>query len=117
MREKSAKLMTTVVENPMPPQPKPLESKPQNASSGGSVLVDKVNEPLDALLQAYEARLKKNQTMEQRWMTYPYADLEKGRMEMCSRMIETTQALLAPPKPRTASRKDCHATSPGKDDT
>ncbi|MCO5582967.1 hypothetical protein L7F22_036872 [Adiantum nelumboides] len=38
---------------------------PRKASSGGSVLVDKVLEPLDALLQAWKARLNNNQTLEQ----------------------------------------------------
>lgn len=61
------------------------------------MLVEKVNEPLDTVLQAYEARLKNNQTQEQRWMTYPYAELEKQRLEMCKQMIQTAQALLEPP--------------------
>ena len=57
-------------------------------------VAEKVNEHLDAILQAYDARLKNNQTQEQRWITYPYAELEKQRLEMCQKMIETAQALM-----------------------
>ena len=49
---------------------------------------------MDAILQAYDARLKNKQTQEQRWITYPYAELEKQRLEMCQKMIETAQALM-----------------------
>ena len=40
------------------------ETKQNKEQSAGSVLVDKVHEPLDALLKAYEARLKPLETME-----------------------------------------------------
>ncbi len=45
--------------------PKPVE-EPRSASSRGSILVDKVNEPLDAILKAFEARLANRKIQEQR---------------------------------------------------
>ncbi|MCO5583996.1 hypothetical protein L7F22_037914 [Adiantum nelumboides] len=78
-----------------------LESKkieqnhqPRKSSSGGSVLVDKVLEPLDALLQQWEARLNNNQTLEQRWLTYPYPEIATKRLEMCKELIRAAQALM-----------------------
>ena len=49
--------------------------------SAGSVLVDKIHEPLDALLKAYEERLKPLETMEDRWRNYPAA-LESRQLEI-----------------------------------
>ncbi|MCO5571299.1 hypothetical protein L7F22_025037 [Adiantum nelumboides] len=49
---------------------------PRKASSGGSVLVDKVLEPLNVALEAYEARLKPKQTLEERQMRYPNPELQ-----------------------------------------
>ncbi|MCO5563850.1 hypothetical protein L7F22_017499 [Adiantum nelumboides] len=71
-------------------------NQPRKASSGGSVLVDKVLEPLDALLQAWEARLNNNQTLEQRWLTYPYPEIEIKRLEMYKELIKAAQALMEP---------------------
>ena len=39
--------------------PKPKGQEPTDVSSGGSILVDKTFEPLEAILKAYEARLDK----------------------------------------------------------
>ncbi|MCO5579057.1 hypothetical protein L7F22_032909 [Adiantum nelumboides] len=69
---------------------------PRKASSRGSILVDKVLEPLDALLQQWEARLNNNQTLEQRWLTYPYPEIETKRLEMCKELIQEAQALMEP---------------------
>ncbi|MCO5551829.1 hypothetical protein L7F22_005332 [Adiantum nelumboides] len=71
-------------------------NQPRKASSGGSVLVDKVLEPLDALLQAWEAKLNNNQTLEQRWLTYPYPEIETKRLEMCKELIKAAHALMEP---------------------
>ena len=49
----------------------------KSISSGGSVIAEKIFEPFDAIIKAFEARLQPQQTAEQRWMTYPYAVLEK----------------------------------------
>lgn len=56
------------------------------------MLVEKTFEPLDAMLKAYDARIKSNQTKENRWMT----ELEKLRFEMCQKLIQTAQALMEP---------------------
>ncbi|MCO5570517.1 hypothetical protein L7F22_024240 [Adiantum nelumboides] len=45
---------------------------PKAISSQGSILVDKVLEPLNAVFEAYEDRLKPKQTLEERQMTYTY---------------------------------------------
>ena len=66
----------------------------EEISSGGSVLVEKRFEPLEAILKAYEARIENHQTKENRWMTYPNAEIELQRLEMCKKMIETAQALM-----------------------
>ena len=33
------------------------------------------------------------------WKTYPDAEIEKARLEMYKKMIETTQKLMEPPHP------------------
>ena len=58
--------MEAIPEIVSPPLERPGERELKVASSGGSVLAEKVNEHLDAILQAYDARLKNNQTQEQR---------------------------------------------------
>ena len=94
LREQIDKSTGTIQEVVLPPLEKPEEIEPRNVSSGGSVLVEKVNEHLDAILQAYDARLKNNQTQEQRWITYPYVELETQRLDMCQKMIQIAQALM-----------------------
>ena len=55
----------------------PNETKrPKKELSAGSVLVDKIHEPLDALLKAYEVWLKPLETMEDRWRNYLDAAIE-----------------------------------------
>ncbi|MCO5574737.1 hypothetical protein L7F22_028527 [Adiantum nelumboides] len=71
-------------------------NQPRKELSGGSVLVDKVLEPLDALSQQWEARLNNTQTLEQRWLTYPYLEIETKRLEMCKDLIRAAQALMEP---------------------
>ncbi|MCO5554473.1 hypothetical protein L7F22_008002 [Adiantum nelumboides] len=66
----------------------------RKAPSRGLVLVDKVLEPLDALLKQWEARLNNHQTLEQRWLTYPYPEIETKRLEMCKDLIRAAQALM-----------------------
>ena len=67
---------------------------PQAVESGGSVLADKHMETLEGLMKAYEARLKANKTIEQRWRRYPDPVNEERQLEMYRRLIEATQALL-----------------------
>ena len=61
--------------------------------SAGSVLVDKIHEPLDSLLKAYEARLKPLETMEDRWRNYPDAVIESRQLELYKCLVETLQAI------------------------
>lgn len=48
----------------------PSKKTKENEQSARSVLVEKHFETLDALLQAYEARLKPLETLEERWKNY-----------------------------------------------
>ena len=59
-------------------------------------------EPLKALLDAYEARLKPNQTLEERYRAYPDPPLEQKRLEVFQKLFEVTQAAL--------ERQTIHAT-------
>ena len=49
--------------------------------------------PLDALLKAYEARLKTLETMEDRWRNYPDIAIESRQMEIYKRLVKTLQAI------------------------
>ena len=60
----------------------------------GSVFAGQVLEPLHAMLDAFEARLKPNQTLEERMRAYPDPQLKTKRLEIFQKMIEGTQALL-----------------------
>ena len=46
------------------------------------------------MLDAYEARLKPKETLEERYRAYPDPTLETKRLEIFQKMIEGTQALL-----------------------
>ena len=70
-----------------------LKPKERIEQSSGSVLAEKHFEPLDALLQAYEARLKPLETLEERWRKYPDPAVEARQLEIYQRLIEATQAL------------------------
>ena len=73
------------------------EQKSQEGKStpqGGLVLVDKVFEPSKMMLDLYEARLRPNQTNEERHRAYLDPKLEKKRLKVFEKMIEGTQALL-----------------------
>ena len=51
-------------------------------------------ETLEGLLKAYQARLKANETIEQRWRRYPDPVGEKRQLELYRCLVEATQALL-----------------------
>ena len=55
--------------------------------------MEKVFEPLKAMLEVYEARLRPNQTQEKRYRAYPNLEIETKRLEILQRMIKGTQAL------------------------
>ena len=61
---------------------------------GGLVLADKVFEPLDTLLMAYESRLKLGETFNIQWDKYSNPELEKRRFSICKQLIEVTQKLV-----------------------
>ena len=70
------------------------EAKSQKKESliqGGLVLIEKVFEPLKAMLDAYDAT---NQTNEERFRAYQNHELETKTLEIFQKMIEGTQALL-----------------------
>ena len=50
---------------------------------GGSILADKIFEPLDTLLMAYESRLKSGEPMNIQWENYLDPKLEKRRFAIC----------------------------------
>lgn len=72
-------------------KPEPEEKKSEE--KGGSVLADKHFEPLKGLLQAYEARLKPLENLEERWRKYPDPVQEARQLEIYKRLIQATQAL------------------------
>ena len=39
-------------------------------------------------MKAFEARLANRQTPELRWLTHPYRELERQRLEMCKQLME-----------------------------
>ncbi|MCO5559225.1 hypothetical protein L7F22_012820 [Adiantum nelumboides] len=59
----------------------------------GLVLAEKHFEPLDAVLQAYEARLKPLETLEERWKHYPDPAIETRQLEIFKQLVKATQAL------------------------
>ena len=82
-------------ENPLKDTPNET-LRQDREQSAGSVLVDKIHEPLDALLKAYEARLKPLETMEDRWRNYLDAALESRQLELHKRLILVVILLSAP---------------------
>ena len=69
-------------------------------------MAEKHHETLDALLQAYEARLKPLETLEERWRLYPDPQIETRRLDLYKRLIETTQALMEQNKPTQPTEKE-----------
>ena len=50
-------------------------------------------ETLEALLKAYDARLKSSKTLEQRWRRYPDPEIEARQLEIYRRLAQAIQAL------------------------
>ena len=59
----------------------------------GSVLAEKRFETLDGMLQAYEARLKPLETMEERYRSYPDPVIESRQLEIYKKLIDAMQTL------------------------
>ena len=57
-------------------------------------MAEKHHETLDAMLQAYKARLKPLETLEERWRHYSDPQIEARRLDLYKRLVETTQALM-----------------------
>ena len=70
------------------------------SSSGGSVLVEKVNESLEAIKRAYESRITALTEIPPKLKEYPNPREEKVNLAVHQQKIRETQALLeGPPKP------------------
>ena len=59
----------------------------------GSVLAERQFEPLEAILQAYEPRLKPLETLEERCIEYPNLAMEARQLQIYQRLIKVAQAL------------------------
>lgn len=94
-------------------QQKPLEPKPKdqgkekdqvaNSSSsshkGGSVLTDKINEPIEAALRAYGDRLAAQEGLLDKLKLYPNYREEKAQMMAGRNLIAETQTMMEGPLP------------------
>ena len=58
---------------------KETSSTDNSKHKGGLVLADKIFEPLDTLLMAYESQLKSRESLNTQWENYPTPKLEKKR--------------------------------------
>ena len=88
--------MLNPVDHPEPPD-NLVVSK---TSSGGSVLVEKVNESLEAIKRAYENRITALTKIPPKLKEYPNPREEKVNLAIHQQKIRETQALLeGPPKP------------------
>ena len=56
-------------------------------------MAEKHFEPLDAMLQAYEARLKPLEALEERYKKYQVLAVEARRLEIYQRLMEVAQTL------------------------
>ena len=63
-------------------------------SEGGSVLVDKVNEPFDAIRKAYESRITAMTEIPKKLQEYPNPREEKIHLVVHQQKIRETQAML-----------------------
>lgn len=82
--------ISELIEKPteeIPEKPKERVERP-----AGSVLAEKMDE-LDAKLAAYEARLRPNETLEERYRRYPESAVESRQLDISKRLIEAAQAL------------------------
>ena len=58
------------------------------------VLADKIFEPLDTLVMAYESRLESGDTLGIQWKNYLDLELEKRRFAIYKCLVEVTQKLM-----------------------
>lgn len=62
--------------------------------SRGSILAKKHVEALDALLRAYEARLKPSKMLEEKWKRYSNPKHEARQLEIHKLLVKATQTLM-----------------------
>ncbi len=78
-------------EEPRVPKEDKVSSKP---SSGGSMIVDKVNEPLQAALDAHDSRITPLTVIPKKLQEYPNPREEKVRLAVHQQLIRDTQTML-----------------------
>ena len=85
--------------NELQNEPQILPEEISKTSSGGSVLMEKVNENLEALLKAFDARITSNTVLPPKLQEYPYPIQEKQRLAEHMKLIKEMQTKWeAPPK-------------------
>ena len=68
-------------------------------SSGGSVIVDKVYEPLRVAIQAYNDRLTPLTTIPKKLQEYPNPRAKKVALATNTQLIKDTQTMMESPPP------------------
>ena len=85
--------------NELQNEPQLLPEEISKTSSGGSVLMEKVNENLEALLKAFDARITSNMILPPTLQEYPNPIQEKHRLVEHMKLIKEIQTKWeAPPK-------------------
>ena len=69
-------------------QEEPSSSQP---SSGGSVIVEKLYEPLDVARKAFGSRIMETMILPKKLQEYPNPIEEKERLASCQRLVQDTQ--------------------------
>ena len=82
---------------PSEPQPSNEDKESTKPSSGGSVIVDKVNESLQAALDAYNNRVTPLIEIPKKLQEYPNPVEEKVRLAVFQQLIQETQSTLKGP--------------------
>ena len=85
-----------------------LSSTSRDTDSGGSVLVDKVNETLESILKAYEKRLTTDTTIPPKLKEYPNPIQEKVNLVRNHALIRDTQTMWEGPLPYSTDRRSMH---------
>lgn len=81
------------------PEHQQEQTSSSETDSGGSVLVEKVNEPLDAALKAVECRITPFTELPKKLQEYPNSRAEKIGLAVHQQLIRETQAMLEGPPP------------------
>lgn len=83
-------------------------STSKDTDSGGSILVDKVNETIEAILKAYEKRLSANTPIPPKLKEYPSPVQEKVNLIRNHALIKDTQTMLEGPPSYSTQRHPMH---------